>query len=186
MDDLTFLKKNAEAEKLSKELGFARTIFLEDIAFLGEENKKTLLKKIQQAKQQKKIVIFKPASEEMLRFVLEKTPAEMVLGAETIHPKDSLHYLRAGVDQVLCKIAHDTKKTLAFSFADILHASEPPKMMARMMFTIKLCQKYKVKMFFSNFSSSLEEMRSAPDLFSFWRMLGGKKKEELCYSGKVY
>ncbi|MBI2666181.1 hypothetical protein HYX13_01065 [Candidatus Woesearchaeota archaeon] len=184
MDNLILLKRNAEIEKLSKELGFERVITLEDVVLITEENHKLLLKKIQQAKQQKKVVICKLSSEETLRFVLEKTPADMVLGVEAIHPKDSLHYLRSGVDQVLCKIAHEKGKTIAFSFADILRAVERPKMMARMMFTIRLCQKYNVKMLFGNFSSTSEEMRSAQDLFSFWRVLGGRKKEELCT--KVY
>ena len=181
MDNVLLLRKIEKLEKLSKELGFSKTFFLEDFSLIEEENNKVLLKKIQQAKQQKKISICIPKTEETLRFLLEKTPADMILGVENIHPKDSVHYPRSGLNQVLCNLAAEKNKIIAFSFRDILQVQgmQRSKLMNRMMFNIKLCQKFKVKMFFSNFSSATEEMRSARDLLSFWQLLGGRKKEEM-------
>ena len=48
-----------------------------------------------------------------------------------------------------------------------------------MKFNIKLCKKYKVKMYFSTFAKNENELRSAQDLFAFWKVLGGRTKKEL-------
>ena len=108
----------------------------------------------------------------MLRFVLEKSDVDIVYGMETIHPKDSMHFVRGGLDQVLCKIAAEKGKILAFSFSDILNSSSQGKLLARIMFNVKLCKKYKVPMMVCSFAASKEEMRSAKDLQALGRILG--------------
>lgn len=168
------MKKNEKIEQLSKELGFTRALFLdEDFVFIREENKKELLKKIKKAKKKNLLTIYQPSSEELLRFALEKTPVNMVVGMEKINPKDSVHFVRSGLDPVLCKITHDQKKIIAFSFNDILKAKDKGKLMGRTMFNIKLCRKYKVKIYFGSFAASKFEIRSARDLETFLRLLGG-------------
>lgn len=176
MDNLLLMQKSEELETFSKELGFTNSFFNEDFVLIKEENKKQLLKKIKDAKRKKKKVVYHPHSEEMLRFVLERTAIDMIIGTENIHPKDSTHYLRGGLDQVLCKIAAKNKKVIGFSFNKILNFRDKSRLLARMIFNIKLCKKYKVRTFFSNFSVSKEEVRSAKDLSSLWRILGGKKE----------
>ena len=108
----------------------------------------------------------------MLRFALEKTSVDIVMGMENINPRDSVHFVRGGLDQVTCKIAKERGKIIAFSFSDVLNSRDRGKLLARIMFNIKLCKKYKVKMLFSNFSTSLNEIRSAKDLQGFWKVLG--------------
>ncbi len=159
---------------------------MEDLSITAGENKKDLLKNLQWAHQKKKITLVLPKTEETLRFLLEKTPVDLVLGAEKIHPHDSLYYPRGGVDQIICKIAKEKNKTLAFSFSELLNASasERPKLLRRMKFTLSICQKYQVKVFFSNFSAQKEDMRSALDLFVFWKLLGGVNREELSFYSK--
>ena len=164
MDNLILLPKNQEFEELSAKLGFSRTLFLETDAVIIE------------AKTKKELTLYKPPTEDLLRFALEKTPISMVLGIEHIHPKESTHFVRGGLDQVLCKIAAEKEKTIAFPFSNILNSPQRSKLLARMMFNIKLCKKYKVKVFFSNFSHEKMEMRSARDLLSFWNVLGGAGK----------
>ena len=173
MDDYVFMKKSAEIEKLALELGFARVRFLDtDFVVLKGKTQKELLKEIEHARNKNLKTIFKADSEEMLRFALEKNGIDIVYGAENIHPKDSLHYVRGGLDQVLCKIAADKKKIIAFSFSEILNSADKGKLLARIMFNIKLCKKYKVSMFLYSFASSEAEMRSAKDLQTFGRVLG--------------
>ncbi len=179
MDNILLLGKSSELLHLGTQLGFSRTLFLEDTTLLTAEKPKEILYRAHPARQQKKLVIFRPSSEEALRFALEKSPVHMVLGVEQIHPHDSLHYPRSGLNQVLCRLAAARGITVGFSFAEILQCNHRARLLTRMMFNIKLCHKYKVKMFFSNFSSQREEMRSAEDLFAFWRLLGGRSKEEL-------
>ncbi len=166
------IKKSKETQEFAQKLGFSKVFFSEDFVLLKEKSKKELLKRIQEANQRKLKTIYVPESEEMLRFVLEKSPVDAVCGVELIHPKDSFHFVRGGLDQVLCSIAADKNKTILFSFADVLNSSERGKLLARMVFNVKLCRKYKVRMQLVSFASSELEMRSAKDLEAFGRILG--------------
>lgn len=180
MDSFLLTPENEEIQQFSQQLGFSRTFFLEkDFVLITSNNPKEALKLIQQAKSRKLLTIYRPSSEELLRYVLEKTPVDIILGAEQIHPHDNLHYPRSGLDQILCKIAAERGKTIAFSFADILKAQNQPQLLRRMMFNISLAQKYKVKMLFSTFARDKWELRAAHDLLALWRVLGGKGKEDL-------
>ena len=173
MINILLMKKTAVAEEMSTLLGFSQTLFLEtEVVVLEGMDKKKLLQDINLAKSKKKMVVYKVTNEEMLRFVLEKTAVDMVIGIEGIHEKDSLQHVRGGLDDVFCKIATDKEKIIGFSFEDVLNCGYRDRLMARMMLNIKLCKKYKVKMIFSNFSSSVEEMRSVKDLEAFGRLLG--------------
>ena len=107
----------------------------------------------------------------MFRFALERTPVDIIIGAEMIHPKDSVHYLRSGIDQVLASIAADKGKIIGFSFSEILNARHPQRLLARMKMNIEICNKYTVKTFFGNFSVLREEMRSKKDLMVFTSMI---------------
>lgn len=171
MDNIILLDRNEELEELSKKLGFTRVYFKEDLVYLETKSKKELLTKTKKAK----FSIYQPPTEDLLRFALEKTNVNMVVGMEKINPKDHTHYPRGGLDQITCRIAASRKKIVAFSFVDILDAKDRPKLLARMMFNIKLCKKYKVKMYFGDFCRGKVEMRGAKDLAAFFRLLGGVK-----------
>jgi len=169
------MKKNVELEKLAFELGFVKAHFVDtDFVLLKAKTPKELLKEVEQARNKKLKTIYKTDSEEMLRFALEKSKVDIVYGIENIHPKDSLHFVRGGLDQVLCTFAAEKGKILAFSFSELLNASdkERGKLLARMMFNIKLCKKYKVPIVLASFAASREEMRSAKDLQALGRILG--------------
>jgi len=174
MENILLMKRTKELEDFSKQQGFDKTLFLEDIAFIEGGTKKEILKKISQAKN--KLTIYKASSEEMLRFVLEKTKVEMVFGMEDINIKDSTHYVRGGLDQISSKITVKQEKTIAFSFNEILNSKNRSRLLARMRLNIKLGRKYKMKTIFSNFTDSKMEIRSAKDLQSFWKVL---EKERL-------
>ena len=167
MYNYLLIKKTEELEKLSKQLGFTKTFFLEDFNIIKSSTKKGILKEIKQ----NKINLLIASTEELLRFALEKTSVDIVMGMEKIHPKDSVHFVRGGLDQVLCKIARDKKKIFSFSFSDILNSSSRGKLMGRVMFNLKLCKKYNVNVIFSNFSSIKEEMRARKDLEVFLQIL---------------
>ena len=165
MENYLLIKKSEELEKF----GFTRTYFLEDFVIIEAETNKDLLKKIREAKGKK--TVFRAKSEDMLRFALEKTNVDVVLGAETINPKDSVHFVRGGLDQITCKIAAEKGKFIGFSFSDILNSKNKGKLLARMKLNLKLCKKYKVGVIFSNFSKFKEEIRSAKDLEVFLSVL---------------
>ena len=180
MNNLILAKESKEIEQLSKKLGFTKTLFLEkDFVLVQAETKKELLKKIDAAKRKKLLTIFKPQTEELLRFALEKSKVDIVYGMETINPKDSVHFVRGGLDQITCKIARDKDKIIAFSFSEIFNSKNREKSIARMKLNIKLCKRYKVKMLFSTFAKNEKELRSTQDLFAFWKVLGGRSKKDM-------
>lgn len=173
MDEYVLMKKSTEIEKLALELGFTKVHFLDnDFVLLKGKTQKELLKEIENARNKKLKTVYKADSEEMLRFALEKNGLDIIYGMENIHPKDGMHFVRGGLDQVLCKIAAEKGKILVFSFSEILNSSDKGKLLARMMFNVKLCKKYKVPIILCSFASFKEEMRSAKDLQALGRVLG--------------
>ena len=176
MENFILTIKTKELEEKSGELGFSKTLFFgTDFVVLEGTNKKEILVGIQKAKGKKQQVVYLAKDEETLRFVVEKTGADIVLGVERIHPKDSVHYLRSGLDQVLCSLAAKRDIAFGFSFVEILNSMHRPKLLGRMMANIQLCKKYNVRMVFSTFASDPWELRSAADLNALWRVL--EKKE---------
>ena len=173
--NLLLMRENQEVEKLSSSLGFDKTLFLErDFLLVKGINCKELLKQINKAKKKGLLVVAKVNDEKVLRFLLEKTAVDIVYGMESIHRKDSPHYPRSGVDQVIAKIAHEREKILAFSFSNILNCKsdiERAKYFGRIKYISKFCNKYNVETYFGNFSLKKEEMRSVEDLRSFWEFV---------------
>lgn len=173
MDNFLLMKKSPDLEEFSAALGFEKTLFLDEgFILLESSSKKELIQKAQEAHKRRQLVVCRIKDEEMLRFVLEKTPIGMVLGLEKIHPKDSVHFVRGGLDQVLCKIAAERGKIIGFSFADLLNSTDPAGWLRRTKANVKLCRKYKVKMLFSTFAAAKMEMRSRKDLEAFSHILG--------------
>ena len=79
MDNIILTKENTEIESLSKEFGFARTLFIEkDFILLETTSKKEILDTISRAKG--KPIFYRATDEETLRFVLERTPIKVIFG----------------------------------------------------------------------------------------------------------
>ena len=170
MQNFLLMNPSKYVEELSMQFGYSETLFIEqDFVIIEGENRKKVLQEAHKFRD--KIVIYRAKSEEMLRFVLEKTPVNIVINQEHIHPRDSLHYLRSGLDQVLCKIAADKGKTMGFAFSDLAKAKDQGKLFGRAMANIGLCEKYRVKAVFLTFFQNGKEFRSAHDLQQFWQVL---------------
>ncbi len=177
MDNYLCLRESKEAVTLSDSLGYEKTFFQgKDFEIITASSKKELLLKARQLKQKKLQVFFRASSEELLRFALEKAPVDGVIGVEEIHPTNSVHYLRGGLDQMLCTFARQEEKIVVLSFSSVLNSSSRSRLLARMMFNVRLCRKYDVKVILSNFSSDLVEIRSGSDLGAFERVLMKRKK----------
>ncbi len=173
MQNYLLIKKSRELEDFSQELGFEKTLFLgEDFVIINKNTKKEVLKEIEAAKKKKLFAIYKAPTEEMLRFVLERTSVDAVMSLEDIHPKESLHYTRGGLDQIFCRIAAEREKAYVVSFNEILNTANKARLLRRIMFNIRLCRKYKVKVIFGTFAASKMELRSRKDLEAFGRILG--------------
>ncbi len=156
-----------ELEELSTTLGYEG---VQNVQLVRADSKKSLLQEIKKVKG-KKLIAFKPPTEDLLRFSLEKTRVDIVFGFEGIHPKDSVHYRRGAIDQITCKIAKSKGKMIGFSFTNLLESRNRSTILGRMMANAKLCRKYKVKIAVDNFSSHISQMRSSKDLAAFTRVL---------------
>lgn len=170
------LKPTPALERRSRELGFSRALFEgQDFVVIRSRKHAEIMKSISQARKRRMMTVYRADSttpEALLRLVLEKTDIGIVYGQELIHHHDSLHFLRSGLDSILAPIAAPRGKVIAFSFHDILMAADRAKLLGRMALNIRLCQKYKVKMLFSTFAESENELCSAQDLMAFGRVLG--------------
>mgnify|MGYP000049345724 FL=1 len=87
-------------------------------------------------------------NENQLRSQIERPNKEAITGAEEIHHKDSLHYLRGGLDQITCKIATKKKNIIGFSFKSLKKINDPikqAKILGRMQQNMRLCEKFNTK-----------------------------------------
>ena len=125
-------------------------------------------KEIDRAFNEKKKVIVKGREIEFNRLVLENKKADALILSHK-GQKDRLKERASGLNQVLCKIAHESGKTLLIDFKEILEARgiERAEILGRLMQNIVLLQKYKVKAGMINKSG-----RDDYDLFSFLLTLG--------------
>lgn len=106
--------------------------------------------------------------------------AHCIFGIED-ERRDSMHYRRSGLNQVLCKLANSKGVAVGFSFAEILNTRRWKRslVLGRMMQNIRLCRKYKVKMLIGSFADDPMKMRSAHDLRSFFHVIGMHPSESL-------
>ncbi|MBU1198453.1 MAG: hypothetical protein KKF46_08090 [Nanoarchaeota archaeon] len=171
------IPKNNEQEILDMaiQLGFKELIFL-----YTDLNKKPLVLKSDKIKlytaglaMQTKDVdkagknydfVFGPAQ----RAFFENKKIKYLVNAETDEKKDFLYQKRAGLDDVMCRLAKEKNQIIVFNMQII---AEKPLVLARMVQNAKLCRKYKVDFLAASFATSPLEMRSPIDIDGFSRMI---------------
>ncbi len=118
---------------------------------------------LKQAKKKCPLVFVKAEGDS--RKIAEQKPYAIV-GFEILERKDSLHYRRSGIDQVLAKIMAQNKVAYAFSFSDLLNAPHYMQsiILGRMRQNIMIARKYGVKVIIASFASEPFMMRSEKDL----------------------
>ncbi len=109
----------------------------------------------------------------------ENKQIKMFFDLENKDERDFIHQRNSGLNQILAKIAHDKGKIIAFSFSTILNASSEKRalLLGRMRQNVKLCRKYKVKMFLASFASEPFKLRGTYELKAFGLMIGMNPKE---------
>jgi len=92
---------------------------------------------------------------------------------------DFIHQRNSGLNHILAKIAYEKNKIIAFSFSTILNSKpeKRAKILGRMKQNVKLCRKYKVKMFIGSFAKKPFELRGKYELRAFGFMIGMNPKE---------
>ena len=144
--DIILMHRDKNTELFAKKLGF-NIIFQEDIKAL----------KIQQIQDYNK-----------KRQAVERLQINVLLNPHLSNLKDSLHYRRSGLDQVLCNFMHKNNIAMGFTLDSLNNHID----IGRVMQNIFLCRKYKVKILFFTFAKDIYGLRSRYDLISFLQVLG--------------
>ena len=113
------------------------------------------------------------------RKAVENKSVDILMSPERGRYKDFMKSRNSGLNQVLCKLAHQNDVAIGFDFNYILNSkdSERSNILGRMKLNVILCNKYKVKMYVCNSTKNKNEERSNSDLESFGRILGMTKFE---------
>ncbi len=109
----------------------------------------------------------------------ESNKIKMFFDLENLQERDFIHQRNSGLNHILAKIAHDKDKVIGFNFSSVLNASPEKRvlLLGRMRQNVKLCRKYKVKMFIASFASEPYEIRSNYELRAFGYVIGMNPKE---------
>jgi len=165
--DIVMPNNNEDAfAAMAENLGTKQLLFLYSLeSFKSSKNSAILCtpKQLKEAKKKTQFVFVKAEAD--VRKIVEQKPYA-VFGLEYIENKDSLHYRRSGIDQVLAKIMADNDVAYAFSFADLMNSPSymQPIILGRMYQNLMLAKKYKVKVILASFASEPMQMRSEKDL----------------------
>ena len=118
-------------------------------------------------------------SDSVNRKAVENKNVDILMSPERGRSHDFMKSRNSGLNQVLCRLAHDNDVAIGFDFNYVLKANEKDRIniLGRMKLNVKLCNKYKIKMFVCNSTKSKDEIRSDSDLISFGRVLGMNKFE---------
>ena len=114
------------------------------------------------------------ANPENIRGLLDNISPTVIYGIESYAHKDRLHQRASGINQILCKIAHDHETAIGFSTSMLLTATPPVRaqLMGRISQNIRLVRKYKNRVMIASFTSDPQLMRSPHDLASLFVVLG--------------
>ncbi len=125
-------------------------------------------------------IIVNGGNEFINRFCLENNKVNILLNPEKNDDKDFMHSRNSGLNHILCKIAYENDKAIGINFNYLLDLNENKRITAlgRIMQNIRLCRKYRVKVFIINIINKWDDERSAKDLKSLGTLLGLSLKED--------
>ncbi|MFH1072587.1 MAG: RNase P subunit p30 family protein [Nanoarchaeota archaeon] len=97
------------------------------------------------------------------REYIEHPRIKLIYGFETIEYKDRFHQRNSGLNEVLCKLARDKEKILAFDFSSLLRAKDKALVLGRMQQNARLMRKFKNEFVIASFARTHWEMRAGRD-----------------------
>ena len=191
--DIFIGKRSNEILARAKALGFGNVIFVKEVSSLDNIRKddnfdaimivakslELLRRMVDKASNHSSKIIVLGTTDTINRAALEHKKVFALASPEHGREYDYMNYRNSGLNQVLCKIAHDNGKRIIFTFNDILKTKGEQRaiVIGRIMQNIALCTKYKTEMRMFSLTSSQENMRQASDLRSLCIVLGMMPKE---------
>ena len=180
MNNDVLMPKGNEAELLlmADKLGFKEVIFLYDE--LGKKPVKGeqgnikihtagLIKTVNKIPKVKKNFdyVFALAT----RVFFENRQVRYLIDAETDSKEDLLYQKRAGLDDIMCRLAEEKNKVIVFNAKLLTQTNLNINILGRLLQNSRLCRKHKVKTMVATFATSPLEMRAPKDLDGFARVL---------------
>ena len=128
----------------------------------------------------KDVVIVNGGNEIINRFCLENNKVNILLNPEKNDNNDFMHSRNSGLNHILCKIANENDKIIGINFNYLLDLNESRRIIAlgRIMQNIRLCRKYRVKVYIINMIDKWNNERSTKDLKSLGALLGLSLKDD--------
>jgi RNase P/RNase MRP subunit p30 len=127
--------------------------------FIDTPNKNKVIEQVRKAKNAGCLSFVVAQNQKFDRFIVEKTGATGIVDVEFVHPKDHLHFRRSGLDQVMCRFAHEKKKIIVASFSHLLR--DKRNILGRIAQNIRFCKKYDIEYLLGSFATTPLEMIGA-------------------------
>ncbi|MBU1975948.1 MAG: hypothetical protein KKG59_06095 [Nanoarchaeota archaeon] len=106
------------------------------------------------------------------REFIESKKVDLIFGFEDESFKDGMHQRNSGLNHVLCKLAKDKNKMIAFDFSLLLHAKDKQLVFGRMLQNAMLLKKFKNQVVIASFAKNPYELRSGKDYQALLEELG--------------
>ena len=104
----------------------------------------SIVKSIKDIKGKKEPVFIESASYKELRQAVEKNMVNGLIHTEFYPKKDSVHYRRSGIDDILARFMGEKKVKYVIDIKTILESEYPEVSLGRVIQNIMLCKKYNV------------------------------------------
>ncbi len=113
------------------------------------------------------------------RSYLEDRRHDGVYDLEVHAEREFMHHRNSGLNQVLCKIAHDKDKIIVFDVGALLGSSGRTRaqIIGRMQQNVRLCRKYKVTMALATFAKTPYQMRREEEMIAIGQLIGMTRAE---------
>jgi RNase P/RNase MRP subunit p30 len=131
----------------------------------------SIVETIKEIKGKKRPIYLESDSYKILRHGVEKKLVDGIIHTELQGRKDSVHYRRSGIDDVLAKFMAKNKVAYVIDMEALLDSKEPDVVLGRVMQNIMLCKKFKTKISVVNADANSEI------LISFLETLGMDRKD---------
>jgi len=103
---------------------------------------------------------------------VENKNIKFLYGFEELEEKDSVHYRRSGMNQVIGKLMKDKKKILVIDMEKIISAKRNEVLLGRLKQNLVLAKKYKLDLIICSFATKPENLRSGKDYEALIRVMG--------------
>ena len=178
--DFVFPNGNEEEfVRMAKKLGYDSLCFVYNMKNFKKFDSKEIKvytailedRNFDRAKQMANFVIAK--ADDSVRGIIEARKAKFIFGFEENGRRDFTHYRNSGLNQVLCKLMNEKEIGYFVSVKELIEADDP-QFIGRVMQNIRFCEKFKVKVAFGSFATTLFEMKGANDVLSLRKVLGAQ------------